>query len=199
VRYDGASDASVLPAELETFLANGEPPIVFTLGSAAVGAAGSFYEESARAAMSLRRRAVLVAGRYPENRPRMPLPDDILLTEYAPYSALFPRASAVVHQGGIGTLHQALASGHPMLVVPFAHDQPDNAHRVERLGIARVLHPRAYRARAVAPVLGALLDDATVTRRARQVGETVQRERGAAVAANAIEELMGARRDRAAG
>jgi spore coat polysaccharide biosynthesis predicted glycosyltransferase SpsG len=46
-----------------------------------------------------------------------------------------PRASVVVHQGGIGTTAEALRSGRPMLVVPFAHDQYDNAERVRRLGV----------------------------------------------------------------
>ena len=39
-----------MPAELSAFLDAGEPPIVFTLGSAAVNAAGTFFDESARAA-----------------------------------------------------------------------------------------------------------------------------------------------------
>ena len=29
----------------------------------------------------------------------------------------------------------------PMLVVPFAHDQPDNAERLRRLGVARIVLP----------------------------------------------------------
>ena len=46
---------------------------------------------------------------------------------YAPYSGLFPRCSAIVHQGGVGTTAQAMRSGRPMLVVPFGFDQHDNA------------------------------------------------------------------------
>ncbi|HUF31518.1 MAG TPA: glycosyltransferase, partial [Gemmatimonadaceae bacterium] len=146
VRYDAPAAGDAMTPELEAFLDSGPPPVVFTLGSAAVGAAGSFYEESAGAAIALGRRAVLVVGRYEENRPRRRLPDGVLVTEYAPYSQLLPRAAAVVHQGGAGTTHQALAAGHPELIVPFSHDQPDNAHRVERLGIAKVIYPNAYRA-----------------------------------------------------
>ncbi|HSJ62658.1 MAG TPA: glycosyltransferase [Gemmatimonadaceae bacterium] len=191
VRYDGGSGHD-MPEALERFLDEGDPPIVFTLGSAAVGAAGSFYEESASAAMALGRRAVLVAGTHEVNRPRRPLPEDVLLVDYAPYSALFPRAAAVVHQGGIGTLHRALAAGHPMIVVPFAHDQPDNAHRAERLGISRTIYPSAYRAERVARTLASLLDDRAASTRAREIGRIVRAERGAAAAAEAIEELAGA-------
>ncbi|MFM9108664.1 MAG: glycosyltransferase [Chloroflexota bacterium] len=57
------------------------------------------------------------------------MPRGLIATPYAPLSALLPRARAVIHQGGIGTLAQAMRSGQPSLIVPFAHDQPDNAAR----------------------------------------------------------------------
>ena len=53
---DGAGTTSLLPPEVEAFLQAGPPPLVFTLGSAAVYVAGRFYEESARAAIQLGRR-----------------------------------------------------------------------------------------------------------------------------------------------
>ena len=70
--------------------------------------------------------------------------------EYLPYSAVFPRALAVIHQAGIGTLSQALRSGRPQLIVPFAFDQPDNARRAAALGVARVLPARNVRSGTLA-------------------------------------------------
>ncbi|MGA9426542.1 MAG: glycosyltransferase, partial [Terracidiphilus sp.] len=99
--YDAENGNAALPPHLEEFLAAGPPPVVFTLGSAAVLAAGRFYEHSARAALHLGLRAVLLIGNDARNRPRMPLPPSICVAEYAPYSRLFPRAAAVVHQGGV--------------------------------------------------------------------------------------------------
>ena len=55
---------------LRSFLDEGEPPIVFTLGSSAVGAAGSFYDESVSAAEAIGRRAILLVGLDPRNRPQ---------------------------------------------------------------------------------------------------------------------------------
>ena len=114
--FNGAATPEV-SAELERFLAEGAPPIVFTLGTSAVEAAGSFYDVSAEAARRLSRRAVLLVGRHARNRPRATGPD-VLAVDYAPHAALFPRAAAIVHQGGAGTLHQALLAGRPTLVVP---------------------------------------------------------------------------------
>ena len=115
---------------------------------------------------------------------------DVLAVDYAPHAALFPRAAAIVHQGGAGTLHQALASGRPTLVVPHAHDQPDNAHRVERLGISRTVYPRRYTVAAVERALGELLADERVAARARDVAAVVAAERGASRAADALEGLL---------
>lgn len=128
--YDGSQGRTELTPELKQFLDAGEPPIIFTLGSAAVMAPGNFYQESIQAAKQLNRRAVLLIGKNmpPENS------KDILAVSYAPYSQIFPHACAIVHQGGIGTTAQALRAGRPTLVMPYSHDQPDNAARVERLG-----------------------------------------------------------------
>ena len=58
----------------------------------------------------LGRRAVLLIGDDPRNRPSS-LPNGIAAFNYAPFSALFPRAEAIVHQGGVGTTGQAMRSG----------------------------------------------------------------------------------------
>lgn len=178
-----------LPPALTEFIETGPPPLVFTLGTSAVGAAGSFYEVSAEAALSLGHRAVLVVGRHAENRPSFSHAD-IFVADYVRHDALFPRAAAVIHQGGAGTLHQAMRSGCPMLVVPHAHDQPDNAHRVERLGVARTLKPSRYRSARVRRELAALLDDPRYRKRAAEVADQVDREPGAEGAARAIEGLL---------
>lgn len=188
VLYNGPGSPEV-SAEIEAFLEAGPPPIVFTLGSSAVEAAGSFYDIGAEAVRRLGQRAVMLVGRHAHNRPRL-ADDRILAVDYAPHAALFPRAAAVVHQGGAGTTHQALAGGRPMLVVPYAHDQPDNAWRVTRLGVARTLYPKRYTVGAVTRELRALLEDERYARRASDVAATVRSETGAATACDAIERLL---------
>ena len=184
VFYNGP-DAGLSP-ELEEFLAAGPPPIVFTLGTSAVGAAGRFYHESAAAAARLGVRAVLLIGSFEQNRPDGGLSRDVLVVERAPHQLLFPRASAIVLHGGIGTTGQALLSGRPVLVVPHGHDQFDNAHRITTLGVARTLHPRRYREVRVGRELRRLLNDDYRTR-AESVAVIVRAEGGAAAAAEALE------------
>ncbi len=186
--YDQDGEAG-LPLELAHFLDDGAPPIVFTLGSSAVMDAGPFYEHSASAAKQLGRRAVLLVGKDPCNRPAS-LPDGVVAFDYAPFSELFPRAAAIVHQGGIGTTGQAMRSGRPMLVMPYAHDQPDNADRVTRLGIARTIPRHRCTPTRAAAELRHLLDNPAYSQRALEIGEQVRREDGVRAACDALEGLL---------
>jgi len=178
-----------MSAELVRFLDAGPPPIVFTLGSSAVVDAGQFFENSAAAAQLLGRRSVLIVGHDSGNRPAS-LPDGVIACDYVPFSELFPRAAAIVHPGGIGTMGLAMRSGRPMLVVPCAHDQFDNAARVTRLGIARTISRHRYRPSCVAAELRHLLDNPQYSQQASGIGERVRREDGLWAACDALEELL---------
>ena len=187
--YDSDAGNGALEPHLEEFLAAGEPPVVFTLGSAAVLAAGRFYEFSARAAIKLGVRAVLLIGSDPRNQPRQTLPETICVAEYAPYSKLFPRAAMVVHQGGVGTTAQCLRAGKPMLIMPYSHDQPDNARRMRRLKVARVIQRRNYTPLRVARKLKAMLAEPLFARRAEQVARRLEHDDGVRSACDALEAL----------
>jgi UDP:flavonoid glycosyltransferase YjiC (YdhE family) len=125
----------------------------------------------------------------PHNRPPV-LPEGVVAANYAPFSELFPRAAVIVHHGGIGTTGLAMRSGRPMLVMPCAWDQPDNAERAARLGIARTIPRHRYAPARVAAELHRLLNDPTYTRRAAEVGVQVRQEDGARVACDALSGLL---------
>lgn len=185
--YDGNRDLVALTPELEQFLKTGDPPIIFTLGSAAVNDPGTFYQESIQATKQLNRRAVLLIG---ENPPPAELSQDIVAINYAPYSQIFPDASAIVHQGGIGTLAQALRAGCPTLITPYANDQPDNAARVERLGTSRTIPRQQYTASRVAGELQELLENPQYATKAAEIGRIIRSENGVNVACDAIEHQL---------
>lgn len=205
--YDGRDDLGKMPEGLPEFLDAGEPPIVFTLGSAAAMDARDFFEESAKAAKMLNRRAVLLYGVFNEPpkiaaqaRPSSGasakdsqdalLDNDISAFDYAPYSLVFPRAACVVHQGGVGTTGQALRAGVPHLIMPYSHDQPDNAVRCERIGVARLISRGKYGAENAARELRKILSDSSYKSNAAQARKIVQGERGAQTACDAIEQVI---------
>jgi rhamnosyltransferase subunit B len=183
--YDG-SYGRTMDADLETFLQSGEPPVVFTLGSSAVHTAGDFYSQSLEAAKQLNCRAILLVGKEGKKLLPASLPKNIFVAAYAPYSQLFPRASLVVHQGGIGTTAQVFHAGKPALIVPFAHDQFDHAVRVKRLGIGLSLDRRNYKVKQVMGRLEQLLGHQTIQNNALQLGEKIRAERGLENACDAI-------------
>jgi rhamnosyltransferase subunit B len=187
--YDADAGNAALPPHLEAFVAAGAAPIVFTLGSAAVLAAGNFYEVSAKAAARLGVRAVLLIGSDPHNRPRQTLPQSICVAEYAPYSALFPRCALIVHQGGVGTTAQCLRAGKPMLIMPYSHDQPDNARRMRRLRISRTIQKVNFKPARVARKLRAILDDPEYSARAQTFAQKISWEDGTRMACDALEAL----------
>ena len=188
--YDKLEPGQGLSAELAEFLDAGPAPVVFTLGSTAVFDAGTFYSESLAAVRKIGCRAVLLVGRDARNRPPEPVPDNVFVAEYAPYSELLPRAAATVHQGGVGTTAQALRSGRPMIVVPYCNDQPDNGARVRRLGAGRVIPRRKYRAERVAKELEILLSDEGYRETATQVAREMARENGVLTACEGLEALI---------
>jgi rhamnosyltransferase subunit B len=128
--YDPAPGAA-LPDELKAFLATSERPLVFTPGTGNRQAA-HYFRCAQEACLRLRRRAIFLTA----HRDQLPaaLPPTVLWQEYVPLRALLPHAEVLVHHGGIGTTAEALCAGVPQLVVPLAHDQFDNAARVEALG-----------------------------------------------------------------
>jgi UDP:flavonoid glycosyltransferase YjiC (YdhE family) len=177
--YDGPTRES---GDLDAFLARGEAPLVFALGSSAAWVAGDFWQQAIAASRTLRCRTVFIVGPARLGA----LPEGMQAFDYLPYSQIFPRARAVIHQGGIGTLSQALRGGRPELIVPFAFDQPDNARRAAALGVARVLPARQTDAPALARELRALLADGACDLRAQVVARELRETNGAARAAEAL-------------
>ncbi len=177
-----------LSPQLSEFLDTGAPPLVFSLGSAAVHAGERFLQESLAATRQLGARAVLLAG-SPAMRQRLPriLPPGVLATDAAPHRLLFPHASVVVHHGGIGTSAEALRAGRGMLVVPHGFDQFDNAARLQALGVAEVLPAPRYRAAGAAQRLQSLLDEPRYRRRAMDAAQRLCGSDGAQAAADAVE------------
>jgi UDP:flavonoid glycosyltransferase YjiC (YdhE family) len=175
-----------LGSELDAFLRAGPAPLVFTLGSLIINSPGGFYRESLGAARRLRRRAVLLVGEQASGEFAHCESAEVFVCAYAPHSLLFPRASAIIHHGGIGTLAQALRSGRPQLIVPHFADQLDNAARAAGLGVARVASARRHSMISATHDLNCLLGEGIYAERAREVGGLLAGEDGAAQGARIV-------------
>jgi UDP:flavonoid glycosyltransferase YjiC (YdhE family) len=186
LRWDPHPDAAV-DAEVEAFLQEGDAPIVFTAGSAGF-ADPSFYSESVAAVRRLGRRAILLSRR-PELLPAT-LPDGIRAFPFVPFEKILPRSACLVHHGGIGTVAQALAAGVPQLVMPVAFNQPDEAARLTRFGVADRIAPARYRAEEVAAKLQRLLSSREVAERCAELSRRFDGAEPLAPTCDALEDLL---------
>jgi len=172
--------------QARAFAAEGEPPIVVTLGSSAVRIDDGVFAET----VATGRRTIALVGPEPGAVERYRGMKHVLAIPYLPHYLVMPLASVIVHQGGVGTTGQALRAGRPAIVVPFSHDQPDNAARCARLGIAKVIPRARYNRRSAKAAIRELLGDPAYATRAAAVGASVRAERGAETACDAIEGLL---------
>jgi len=181
-------ERSIRPAdpEVEAFLAAGDAPIVFTPGSANMQGA-QFFQAAIDALQRLGRRGLLLS-KYRESLPAE-LPSGVRHFSYVPFSSVLPRAAAVVHHGGIGSVAQGLAAGNPQLVMPMAHDQHDNSLRVRELGVGDSVLPARFRGARVAQRLKPLIESEQVQVRCRELGGRIAHHDGLAAACDILEQL----------
>lgn len=183
--WDGGNND--LPPGAREFLAAGEPPVVFTPGSAGA-TMHRFFEESVKAARELGLRSMLVTN-FPEQVPT-DLPSGVKTFGYLPFGDLLPHAAMLVYHGGIGTLAQAVKAGIPHLVVPGSHDQFDNGWRVERLGLGRSIPQARYRADRVVKAIRAILGDGEQRARCRAYMSRIDSDAAVTRACELLEGLL---------
>jgi sterol 3beta-glucosyltransferase len=169
---------AALPADLETFLGDGEAPIVVTHGSmSALPALDAVVSR-----LGALGRRVVIDGVPGEGA------TSVIRIADVDHRALFPRAAVIVHHGGAGTTHTACAAGIPSVVVPQIGDQRYWADRLYRLGVT----PRPQAAGDLAPdALVAAIEvagsDVAMRKRAEELGRRLRGEDGIGVAVGLLE------------
>ena len=187
--YYDTGAAVPLNANLERFLTSGPPPYVCTIGSALVHEPRGFFETCADTISARGGRAMLLAGAYAPQARYLASKNIMVVGDYVPHAQLFARAGTVVHHGGIGTTAQALRSGRPQLIVPYSADQPDNANRLERMGVGRSIPIGQFTPRRALFAMDRL-ESRAYERRARRAAQNVALEDGPAAAADMIERAL---------
>ena len=169
-----------LPLEVEQFLTAGPPPVVVTFGSMAAPDPAALAAAVVRGCRDAGLR-VLTQGATEASGA------DMLAIGPVDHRALFARAAVVVHHGGAGTTHAAVAAGVPSILIPHVGDQPFWAGRLRELGVA----PPSLHVREVAPdQVRERVSQATsepMRTAAARLGASVAAEHGLATAIGLIE------------
>jgi UDP:flavonoid glycosyltransferase YjiC (YdhE family) len=80
-------------------------------------------------------RLVLAAGRHMDCNAFHPVPENVLIVNWAPQLEMLERASIMITHGGLGAVKECILFGVPMIVFPCRWDQPHNAARVVYHGL----------------------------------------------------------------
>jgi UDP:flavonoid glycosyltransferase YjiC (YdhE family) len=179
---DGADAADPFPP------ADGRPRVAVTLGTVNAG-----ETEVLRAlmdgAVAAGAHVVVALGADPATLG--PVPPGVVVEAYVPMSALIPAADLVAFHGGSGTMIAALAAARPMVIVPLAADQPDNADRCAAAGVARVVALEDLSVEGVRAAVEAVATDPAYRRRAAAVAAEIEAMPGPEVAVEWLEALTG--------
>ena len=175
------------PPAAEVELPPGEGPLVLIapstaqdpehrlLRSALQGLAGA----PVRVLATWNRRLPPVALRVPENA---------RVVEWVSYSRTMPACDVVICHGGHGTLVRALASGCAVVACPAVGDMNENAARLDWTG-AGVRVPRRFTTpRVLRLAVERALGDASIRKRARELGQWAREHDSGAAAAHLVEE-----------
>jgi UDP:flavonoid glycosyltransferase YjiC (YdhE family) len=182
-----------MPTELDTYLAAGEPVVCISFGSMSLDLGHGFdaiYREAIAAVRAAGARA-LVIGAQRQALPD-PLPPEVYALPFAPFSQVYPRCTAVINHGGIGSAAQALRAGVPQLVVPWAFDQFWTAAQIERIGAGRGLRSKRFTAQRAAPLLRDLLHSMHYCTTCASLAARIAAEDGVATLCDAINEVLAA-------
>jgi rhamnosyltransferase subunit B len=171
------------------FLAEHPRPIV-VCPTSAVGDAKTFLAAAIAAAGRLDR-PIVVLTPHGDQLPAS-LPATAAHFHYAPLSELLPAASAIVHNGGIGTCAAALQAAVPQIIVPRIVDQPDNARRLQRLGAAAVVPPHRLSVERLTGAVRTMLESSAVADRCRALAAECRRYHCISALADTVESLHAA-------
>lgn len=101
------------------------------------------------------------------------IPTNMIVERYIPQDEVLPHIAATVCHGGSGSTLAALAHGVPMLMLPQAADQFENAEVCQEIGAALALMPDEVSPESVRSAVTALLEDPEYSANARRIAEEI--------------------------
>jgi MGT family glycosyltransferase len=121
------------------------------------------------------------------------LPPNVAVRPWVPQAQVLKRAALFVTHGGMGSVHDGLYCGVPLLVVPQQEEQFLTARRVVELGAGLLLRKGDVTVATIRAHAARLLAEPDFARQAGHIGETLRTAGGVAHAADEIERLLARR------
>lgn len=144
------------PSEVNDIIASGDKVVLISGGTTKM-VSPNFYKVAADACAISGYKGILVT-RYDELVPS-PLPRGVVRAKELNLSYLLTKVDAIIHHGGMGTLNESIVAGVPQIILPHLTDGPDNAYRLQKLGIAKLLPISRWNAFDIAVGLKAMIEN----------------------------------------
>lgn len=165
------------------------PLLLVSLGSAYTDAP-QFYRDCCTAFGGLDWQVVMSIGRHVDRATLGPVPSNVELHEWVPQLAVLGRASVFVTHAGMGGCSEGLYQGVPMVAVPQAVDQFDNAAMLEELGVGVHLSMQQATPEALRDAVLRLAGSPEVAARSAALRDELRAAGGAARAADIVESAL---------
>ncbi|MFB7906036.1 macrolide family glycosyltransferase [Kitasatospora sp. NPDC056076] len=133
---------------------------------------------------------VLQVGKATDPAELGQIPANVEVHPWVPQFAVLRQADAFITHAGMGGCSEGLYCGLPMVAVPQAADQFENADRLVELGVARRLDTEQATAEALRSAVLELTTDPAVAARLAEIGAEVRAGGGASRAADLIEAAL---------
>ena len=170
VRDEHIKDWQDVPDEINVLFEGEKKPVVVGLGSTASLHGYTIYDAAAKACNKIDWPCLLIG----KDLAKLADPGkNIHALDFAPFGWVFPRASVIIHHGGLNTTAEALRAGAPSLVVPHAYDQFDNAIRTQHLGVTCRVRVNKVTAESLGLILKKILADSQMRQKAKDISQKI--------------------------
>ena len=171
----------------------GKPLIYASMGTILNGQVDVFRTIVAAVAKNKNLQLVLSIGDQVDPKQIGSVPKNAIIAKQVPQLELLKRTTVCITHAGLNTVLESLAQGVPQLAIPVTYDQPGVAARIahHRTGVVTSLDKLT--ADHLALLLEEVLANPTYRENARRLQKAITEANGLSVAADVIEESVGAR------
>ena len=171
----------------------GEPLIYASMGTILNGQVDVFRTIVAAVAKNKNLQLVLSVGDQVDPKQIGPVPNNAIIARRVPQLELLKQTTVCITHAGLNTVLESLAQGVPQLAIPATYDQPGVAARIAHHKTGVVSSLDKLTADHLALLLKEVLTVPTYRENARKLQKAITEANGLSLAADVIEESLGAR------
>ena len=97
------------------------------------------------------------------------IPENSIVRNHVPQISVLKQARVFITYGGMNSVSEAMVHSMPMVVIPFASDQPANARQVEKMGLGKVLEYKSVTAESLKEAAFAVMKDEHIRENLRKI------------------------------